>query len=544
MTTSYFDSSDVQQVLQATGTPALLIDAEIIRRQMREFQQALPGITPFYSVKTGPHPLAIDVMNEFQSHFDAATLDEIHMLLDHKVDPGGILYTHPAKTVAEITEAARLGVNAYTLDNLDELKRLQQHVPKAHLFLRLSPTVNSSLYNYEHSKFGATMAEARQILDYARDNDAQVSGISFMVGSQSLKLDPWNSAFQNTLELFNDYRDDLPDLKIVNIGSGFPLQYCFDKPVPTVQEIGRVVSRWQKKFPHGTQFIAEPGRFIIGPAAVIKSKVDRRLERDGKHWLYLDANAYGGLVELYMSNGAFRYPVTSEAGGKPEPFMVEGKTLDPEDIFGVNIPLGSKTTEGTMITIHDVGAYSTTFFSDYHNLPHPHVIVVDSKYQNNVELTTGPMGISGLRAKRAFQTGDVVFQTSGYFTHKRTRYTLQVDMDRHIEPTVPGAFLNHSCDPNVGVRTNKFGYYDVVARRHIPAGEEIAADYAMFEYETGPMSRVACLCGSPKCRKHITGYKDLPEAQRKAYEGYIADYLTKTRTTAHKKDNEPEAVAA
>jgi hypothetical protein len=154
------------------------------------------------------------------------------------------------------------------------------------------------------------------------------------------------------------------------------------------------------------------------------------------------------------------------------------------------------------------------------------------------------MGIGGLKADRAFQAGDILFQVSGYFTKARTRTSFQVDRDRHIEPTIFGAFLNHSCDPNVGVHTNEFGYYDVIARRHIAAGEDIGADYAMFEYETGAMSQVPCLCGSPKCRKHITGYKDLPTETRKAYAGYIAAYLTEHHTGKKTSSTESSTVPA
>jgi|GEM_PF-1080478 len=533
MNTPYFDSKDIQHVLHTFSSPALVLDAEIVRRQLRDFQAALPNVTPFYSVKTNPHPLVIDTLNEFKAHFDAATLGEIKMLLARGVDPGGILFTHPVKTVTEIAQAVSFGVNAYTLDSLDELQRLSEAAPKAHLFLRLSLRANASLYDYKR-KFGATLEEAQDILDFAQDNKLQLSGISFMVGSQSMALGPWEAALERTLELFSVYHDTIPTLRIVNIGSGFPLPYAFDEPVPTLTEIAKVINSYRSRFPADVQFIAEPGRFIAGPAAAFKTQINRRLDRGGKQWLYVDANAYSGLIEIIESGGQFHYPLSSDASGEPEPFTVAGKTLDPDDMFGQDVPLPAHTTEGNVITIRDAGAYSTSFFTDYHNLPHPSIIVADSKYAHNVSLATGTMGISGLQASRAFQAGDVLFQVSGYFSRERTRTTFQVDVDRHIEPTIFGAFLNHSCDPNVGVRTNAFGYYDVIARRHIAAGEDIAADYAMFEYETGPMSLVTCLCGSPLCRKHITGYKDLPAAQRKAYEGYTAAYLVAHHATRKK----------
>ncbi|HSX05399.1 MAG TPA: SET domain-containing protein-lysine N-methyltransferase [Candidatus Saccharimonadales bacterium] len=522
---NYFDSPDLHHVLATFGSPALVIDAEIVRRQYRKFMQALPGVTPFYSVKTNPHPLVIDTVNEFKAHFDAATLGEIKMLLARGTDPGGILYTHPVKTVDEIKQAAHLGINAYTLDSLSELQRLNELVPNAHLFLRLTLRANASLYDYKR-KFGANLEEAQEILEFALNNHLPLTGISFMVGSQSMAVGPWEEALERVLELFTIYHNTMPSLRIVNIGSGFPLPYAFDEPVPSIEEIGKLVRSFQTRFPADVQFIAEPGRWIVGPASVLKTTVARRLERAGKHWLYVDANVYSGLIEILESGGQFQYPITSNASGEPVAFTVAGKTLDPDDMFGQNVLLPSETTEGHTITIHDTGAYSTTFFTDYHSLPHPSIITVDSKFADNVYLAVVNMGIGGLQARRAFRRGETLFQVSGHFTKARTRTSFQVDTDRHIEPTIFGAFLNHSCDPNVGVRTNEFGYYDVVARRPIAVGEDIAADYAMFEYETGPMSHIACLCGSPLCRKHVTGYKDLPQSLRDSYHGYVAAYLT------------------
>ena len=79
-------------------------------------------------------------------------------------------------------------------------------------------------------------------------------------------------------------------------------------------------------------------------------------------------------------------------------------------------------------------------------------------------------------------------------------------------------FLNHACDPNVGIR----GQILFVAMRNIRAGEELTIDYAMFGGDPKPMR---CGCGAAACRGVITSgdwrRKDL---QRK-YRGYFSAYL-------------------
>jgi len=87
-----------------------------------------------------------------------------------------------------------------------------------------------------------------------------------------------------------------------------------------------------------------------------------------------------------------------------------------------------------------------------------------------------------------------------------------------------GPKVNHSCDPNCGVRINDAGAPDLVARYSIASGEEITFDYAMRNYSVEHFPS-PCLCGSDGCRGTITGWKDLPDDTRATYRGLVAVYL-------------------
>ncbi len=58
--------------------------------------------------------------------------------------------------------------------------------------------------------------------------------------------------------------------------------------------------------------------------------------------------------------------------------------------------------------------------------------------------------------------------------------------------------------------------------RPIANGEQITWDYAMTENNDWFM---ICRCGSPRCRKMITGYRNLPPELREAYKGFISQWL-------------------
>jgi uncharacterized protein len=102
---------------------------------------------------------------------------------------------------------------------------------------------------------------------------------------------------------------------------------------------------------------------------------------------------------------------------------------------------------------------------------------------------------------------------------------IQIEDDLYIAPVTAAEVednilcLNHSCDPNVGVR----GQITFVAMRDVEVGAELTIDYAMIDGD--PAERMECSCGSASCRKLITGDDwRLPELQRR-YAGYFSRYI-------------------
>jgi uncharacterized protein len=87
-----------------------------------------------------------------------------------------------------------------------------------------------------------------------------------------------------------------------------------------------------------------------------------------------------------------------------------------------------------------------------------------------------------------------------------------------------GPKVNHSCDPNCGVRLNEAEAFDFVARRAIGRGQELTFDYAMRNFTVDHFPST-CLCGASQCRGSVTGWKDLPEQRKADYGELVAPYL-------------------
>ena len=128
----------------------------------------------------------------------------------------------------------------------------------------------------------------------------------------------------------------------------------------------------------------------------------------------------------------------------------------------------------------------------------------------------------GVFAGRNFKKGETVFEFKGKTVgwKKATHRSIQIGKSVFINPSKsnPGYFLNHSCNPNCGLRN----LADITAMRNIKNGEEITIDYST---NISVKWYMECLCSSKKCRKVITSYTLLPHAVKKKYKGWISEYM-------------------
>lgn len=130
-------------------------------------------------------------------------------------------------------------------------------------------------------------------------------------------------------------------------------------------------------------------------------------------------------------------------------------------------------------------------------------------------------GFAGVFAARAFTKGEHVFRLTGDVHRRPSKYSIQIDVDRHVEPREGGngapassstswRYLNHSCDPNLEV---EFDATRLVARRDVAAGEELSFNYLTTEWDMA--APFECRCGAAGCFGYVGGFKHLPADQRK-----------------------------
>lgn len=137
--------------------------------------------------------------------------------------------------------------------------------------------------------------------------------------------------------------------------------------------------------------------------------------------------------------------------------------------------------------------------------------------------TSGIHGF-GLFSKREVRAGCVILEISGTLTAKRSVSTFQVGHGQHLKTVSAARYINHSCDPTCFLRTKATKTLQLVARIDVGPDNELTVDYAAFEHEL-PDRPGFCKCGSPNCRRVLTGYRDLAIEQQALLAPYLLPYL-------------------
>ena len=102
-------ASDFHALVAQHGSPLLLLDCAVVRRQYQALQAALPGVQLFYALKPLPHPAVVAELRDLGGCFDVATTGEIKLVRAAGVTADRCIHTHPIKTDADIRAALRFG---------------------------------------------------------------------------------------------------------------------------------------------------------------------------------------------------------------------------------------------------------------------------------------------------------------------------------------------------------------------------------------------------------------------------------------------------
>jgi ornithine decarboxylase len=352
--------------LRRSDGPCLVLDLDVVRDNFQTFARAMPDSRVFYAVKANPAPEVLNLLAGLGSSFDCASVAEIDMALATGASPDRVSYGNTIKKERDIAAAYARGIRLFAVDCREEVDKIARAAPAAKVFCRILCAGDGAEWPLSR-KFGCDPELAIDVLEHAHRLGLDAYGVSFHVGSQQPNTRAWDMALKATAEVFRTLSERGIQLRMVNLGGGFPAKYL--KEVPAVKAYGRAIHNALRKH-FGNRIpetIIEPGRGMVGDAGMIKAEVvliSKKARDEDVRWVYLDIGKFGGLAETM--DEAIRYPIRTERdGAATAPCVIAGPTCDSMDVLYEKTPyeLPVSLSIGDEVLIEGTGAYTTTYSS-------------------------------------------------------------------------------------------------------------------------------------------------------------------------------------
>jgi ornithine decarboxylase len=370
-----FTAPEIRRLVAEFGSPLLIIDCQRVREQYRKLHRALPGVDLHYALKPLPHPSVVETIVELGGWLDLATTGETQLVTQLGIDPARCIHTHPIKRDIDIRNSLHLGVKIFVADNPDEVRKFETYRDKAELLLRVSFRSPGAVVDLSR-KFGCDPEDLLDLARLARKLGIPVRGLSFHVGSQAADPSKHVEAIEVCSRLMaRAKKEKLGIFDTLDIGGGYPIEY--GQKVADISRFCAPIRAALAKLPARLRVIAEPGRYICGPAAIGVSSVMGRAKREGHWWYYLDDGLYGSYSGQLFDHA--KYPVESlKEGGETFPSVLAGPTCDSIDVIAENLML-PQLKAGDLIVGRAMGAYTWASASEFNFFPKATVVSVNRK---------------------------------------------------------------------------------------------------------------------------------------------------------------------
>jgi len=378
------------------GTPLYVFDELNLRSKCAEFKtefgQRYPDTTVIYAGKAFTNKALTILLKEAGVGLDVVSGGE--MSIARSVDfPMDMVYLHGNnKSAEELKLALEWRVGRIVVDNFHELVMLNeisvQRSCTPDILLRLSPGVDPHTHRYNttgivDSKFGFTLSSWDEAVAQAMSApNLNLVGLHFHLGSLIFEVEPYQQAIEVILDFAAKMQQKYGlELKELDIGGGFAVQYTLDAPAPPVSLFAEVItsliiSKCRELNLSLPRLIIEPGRAIVGQAGVALYRVGAAKEiPDVRCYVSVDGGMgdnirhalYGARHEAIVANKVLEKESVE--------VTIAGKFCESGDILIRDIKL-PPVTAGDVIAVADCGAYCLPMASNYNASLRPAVVLV------------------------------------------------------------------------------------------------------------------------------------------------------------------------
>jgi diaminopimelate decarboxylase len=390
----------VGALVRKFGTPLYVYSQHTLTDHFQKLDRALAPLDHLvcFAMKANSNLSVMRTLANLGSGFDVVSAGELQRVVAAGGDPRRCVFAGVGKTEAEIEFALHRGIYSFNVESEPELLRINRVAARlkkiAPVAVRVNPGVDANTHakittgTYEN-KFGIQFERVEGVYARARKlKNLRLRGLQMHIGSQVTKTGPFEQAVRKVLPLVKRLRETCA-LEFFSIGGGLGIVYrpalasgtsawWKSRPAKNILTPQSYAARLLPLLrPLDLKILIEPGRFIVGNAGILVTRVEYVKRTGQKNFVIVDA-AMNDLIRPAFYDAYHEIVPLRRRGNLTLKSDVVGPICESGDYFCQDRPL-PKVGEGDYLALLSAGAYGFVQASNYNTRPLAAEVLVNGR---------------------------------------------------------------------------------------------------------------------------------------------------------------------
>ena len=394
---------DLGALADKHGTPLYVYSSATIRDHFARLDGALEQIDHLvcYAVKANSNLAILNLIARQGGGFDIVSGGELFRVLQAGGSASKCTFAGVGKTRDEIEYALREGIYCFNAESEAELRYINEIAgelgKKAPVAVRVNPNVDAKTHakittGKSENKFGVDFDRLAEVYATiaAECPHLEIKGVQMHIGSQLTSVEPFVEAVKKVAPLVQELKKK-HRIKFFSIGGGLGIVYkqCIASGEPEWWSeqgneshpltIGAYADALVPLLePLGLRILLEPGRFMVGNAGALLTKVLYEKKGAAKSFIIVDAGM-NDLIRPTLYDGWHQIvPVDKPTEEATHIADIVGPICETGDYLAQNRDM-PPVQQGDYLAVMSAGAYGFTMASNYNTRPLAAEILVDGE---------------------------------------------------------------------------------------------------------------------------------------------------------------------
>ncbi len=373
-------NSQLIEIADQYGSPLYIYDGATIVRQFNKLTSAFKQTNArfFYACKALSNINILKLIRNLGGNLDCVSINEVQLGLMAGFEPQQIIFTPNCVDFNEIEAAKDLGVNI-NIDNISLLEQFGNKFAGSYpVCIRINPHIMAGgnmkiSTGHIDSKFGISIHQIRHILRIVKSTGLLVHGLHMHTGSEIKDIE----VFIRSLEILLDLAHEFPELKFLDLGSGFKVPYQegdYTTDLETLaQRINEVFAAFEEQEGRKFEIWFEPGKFLVSESGffVVKANVIKQTTAT----TFIGVNSgFNHLIRPMFYEAYHKISNISNPDGPERIYTIVGNLCE-TDTFAWDRKI-NEVHEGDYLVFHNAGAYGAEMSSSFNSRPRPAEVLI------------------------------------------------------------------------------------------------------------------------------------------------------------------------